>query len=114
MTREVFEGKYELDSLAAVLKLSNNYYQWTNDTACLRPDWIDAMTLVIDTVTVQQAGTAPTTLLAPCMVHKRKTHAPRMPCDADSRARGTVQAAKSRRPIRRTGSIALLRMPSTP
>ena len=57
MTREVFEGKYELDSLAAVLKLSNNYYQWTNDTACLRPDWIDAMSLVIDTITVQQQST---------------------------------------------------------
>jgi len=30
MTPRVFEGKYELDSLAAILKLSNQYYQYSN------------------------------------------------------------------------------------
>lgn len=34
MTPHVFEGKYELDSLAAALKLSYGYYNWTRDTSC--------------------------------------------------------------------------------
>ena len=31
MTPHVFEGKYELDSLAAILKLSRQYYQHSNN-----------------------------------------------------------------------------------
>ena len=54
MTLRLHEGKYELDSLAAVLKHFNNYYEWTGDRACFRPDWIDAMRLILDTITDQQ------------------------------------------------------------
>jgi len=54
MTDHLHEGKYELDSLAAVLKLSNNYYDYVGDMSCLRPDWINAMNLVIDTIIDQQ------------------------------------------------------------
>ena len=57
MTDHLHEGKYELDSLAAVLKLSNNYYDYVGDMSCLRPDWIDAMNLIIDTVIDQQIST---------------------------------------------------------
>ena len=54
MTLRLHEGKYELDSLAAVLKHFNRYYETTRDRACFRPDWIDAMRLILDTITDQQ------------------------------------------------------------
>jgi len=59
MTPGVFEGKYELDSLAAVLKSSNAYYNATGDTALLADDtWLSAMEKIMDTITVQQQSTA--------------------------------------------------------
>jgi meiotically up-regulated gene 157 (Mug157) protein len=57
MTRRLHEGKYELDSLAAVLKHFNSYYEWTGDSTCFRPDWIDAIKLILDTITDQQIST---------------------------------------------------------
>ena len=59
MTKHVFEGKYELDSLMAAIKLSYNYWNSTKDATCFLSDdtWHKAMTLVVATVTEQQKGT---------------------------------------------------------
>ena len=59
MTKSVFEGKYELDSLAAVLKSSYNYFNNTNDASLLlEEDWLAAMEKIMDTIVVQQQSTA--------------------------------------------------------
>jgi hypothetical protein len=62
MTPGVFEGKYELDSLAAVLKLSNRYYTLTHDVSVFdNPDgspYLAAVAKIIDIVTLMQASTA--------------------------------------------------------
>eukprot|EP01127_Copromyxa_protea_P000079 TRINITY_DN1007_c0_g1_i2.p1 TRINITY_DN1007_c0_g1~~TRINITY_DN1007_c0_g1_i2.p1 ORF type:complete len:466 (+),score=61.55 TRINITY_DN1007_c0_g1_i2:21-1418(+) len=60
MTPHVFEGKYELDSLVAVLKLSYGYYNWTRDTSCFALEgtkWLESVKLIISTVSRMQAGT---------------------------------------------------------
>jgi len=59
-TPMTFEAKYELDSLAAVLKLSWNYYNWTQDLDCF--DWKDytwqkSISTIINTIRSMQAGT---------------------------------------------------------
>ena len=58
---ELHEQKYELDSLAAVLKLAAAYYKETKDNDCfLQEDrgssWLDAMQLIVDTIVEQQKG----------------------------------------------------------
>ena len=59
MTKPVYEGKYELDSLAAVLKSSWNYFNNTGDMSLLQEDdWLSAMERIMDTITVQQQSTA--------------------------------------------------------
>jgi meiotically up-regulated gene 157 (Mug157) protein len=59
MTPAVFEGKFETDSLAAVLKSSWAYFNATADASLLaEPDWLSAMEAIIDTLTVQQKSTA--------------------------------------------------------
>ena len=61
MTPEVFEGKWELDSLAAALKLAFHYYNATQDHACFLEDdlWADAVKAIVSTITEQQQPTAP-------------------------------------------------------
>ena len=61
MTPSVFEGKYELDSLAAALKLAWHYYNATQDNTCLTEDntWTDAVSAILATMTVQQQSTQP-------------------------------------------------------
>jgi len=62
MTAEVFEGKYELDSLAAVMKLANTYWKETKDPLCFlkRQQWSEAMRLIISTIkSMQQATSTP-------------------------------------------------------
>ncbi|KAK4968670.1 hypothetical protein LTR66_001293 [Elasticomyces elasticus] len=47
--QSVFECKYELDSLAAFLEVSTNYYNATQDTAFFRKySWVDAVSAVVD------------------------------------------------------------------
>lgn len=38
----VFERKYEIDSLAAFLRLSNEYYKWSKSTEFVDIKWIEA------------------------------------------------------------------------
>eukprot|EP00128_Syssomonas_multiformis_P014788 Colp12_sorted_trinity150504_noHs@29573 len=56
MTPKVFEGKYELDSLAAFLKLSWQYFNETKDTSCFDADWLTAAETTIATIKKMQAG----------------------------------------------------------
>ena len=59
MTKPVFEGKYELDSLAAVLKSSWGYWSSTRDDSLMgEPEWLLAMDKIMDTIVVQQQSTA--------------------------------------------------------
>jgi meiotically up-regulated gene 157 (Mug157) protein len=60
MTKSVFEGKYELDSLAAFLKLSYGVYNWTGKSLnCVEKKkdmWFQAVNLTYHTIKTQQAG----------------------------------------------------------
>jgi len=59
MTPELHEGKYELDSLAAVLKLFNNYLSHGLDFSCIdaKAQWAQGMQVVLNTIRTQQAAT---------------------------------------------------------
>ena len=50
------ERKYELDSLCAVLRLSHGYWAATADATPFDADWAAAVRLILDTITVEQAG----------------------------------------------------------
>jgi uncharacterized protein len=61
MTRSVFEGKYEIDSLAAFLKLSYWYSRFNEDNGALErfadDRWLSAVEKVLDTVHTMQLDT---------------------------------------------------------
>ncbi|KAH3756433.1 glycoside hydrolase family 125 protein [Pelomyxa schiedti] len=57
MTGSVFEGKYELDSLANVMHLSYLYWKYTNDTSIFDSDWQASMDLIVQTIRYQQIST---------------------------------------------------------
>lgn len=57
MTTRVWEGKYELDSLAAFLKLSAAYHEHTLDDACFDSEWRDAVVAAVDTIEREQQST---------------------------------------------------------
>jgi len=50
-------GKYELDSLMAMLKLSYAYFNYSQDLGCFDSTWLNAVNLIIATVQAQQNGT---------------------------------------------------------
>ena len=52
----VHERKYELDSLCAVLRLGHGYWAATADATPFDDDWAAAVRLILDTITVEQAG----------------------------------------------------------
>ena len=57
MSWAVFESKYELDSVAAFLKLSNAVHNATGGTAdCFDETWERAVALALDTIEDQQVG----------------------------------------------------------
>eukprot|EP01111_Echinosteliopsis_oligospora_P011857 TRINITY_DN4003_c0_g1_i2.p1 TRINITY_DN4003_c0_g1~~TRINITY_DN4003_c0_g1_i2.p1 ORF type:complete len:474 (-),score=120.14 TRINITY_DN4003_c0_g1_i2:56-1477(-) len=59
MSSPLWEGKYELDSLVAFLRLSYWYYHYTNDSSFLSSDeWSSAVAKVIETIQVQTKSTA--------------------------------------------------------
>jgi meiotically up-regulated gene 157 (Mug157) protein len=55
----LFEGKYELDSLAWVMRLSTRYYEYTKDsTLCTDSEWKKAVWRMINAIVYQQNSTA--------------------------------------------------------
>jgi uncharacterized protein len=58
MTPDIFERKWEVDSLANVLRLSALYFNATGgDTTPYTPAWLAAVDLILDTFTAQQLDT---------------------------------------------------------
>jgi len=57
--KNVFECKYELDSLASFFKISRSYWELTGDNSFCRsgPDWIAAVVTVLDLLDAQSAST---------------------------------------------------------
>jgi uncharacterized protein len=53
----VFECKYELDSLAAFLRISNQYWVNTHNPAFLTPRWLSALDTVLDVLDSQSSPT---------------------------------------------------------
>jgi meiotically up-regulated gene 157 (Mug157) protein len=53
----VFESKFELDSLAAFLKISRKYIQISGDSSIITSEWKVALRKCIDVMILQQAGT---------------------------------------------------------
>jgi hypothetical protein len=59
MTPAIFERKWEVDSLANVLRLSALYYQASGgDLTPFNATWVAAVATILDTFTAQQADTA--------------------------------------------------------
>jgi uncharacterized protein len=58
MTALVFEGKYELDSLCSVLRVTNRLYNVTARRELLDADWQAAVVRIVDVMRYQQAATA--------------------------------------------------------
>lgn len=61
MTPEIFERKFEIDSLAAVLSLSYQYYNATGDETPFNDRWVRAVKLIISTARKNQIGSGPKT-----------------------------------------------------
>lgn len=57
MTKSVFEGKYEIDSPSAFLKLSYWYWRYSKSTEFMTADWLSAVDLVRSTLQTMQADT---------------------------------------------------------
>ncbi len=53
----VHERKYELDSLASVLRLAAGYYEATHDAAPFDTHFLFSLRVILDTIQAEQAGT---------------------------------------------------------
>lgn len=51
----IFERKYELDSLGSFLRLSDGYYQTTDDLSPFTGDWIKAVNKLIEVIHIEQS-----------------------------------------------------------
>lgn len=56
MLDDLHERKYELDSLCAVMRLANGYYEISKDASCFDERWHDAMRRIVATIRTEQAG----------------------------------------------------------
>jgi meiotically up-regulated gene 157 (Mug157) protein len=58
----VFEGKYEIDSISAFLKVSYWYWKYTDVTSFMTDEWFEGVTKVLDTIDVmiETDGETPT------------------------------------------------------
>jgi len=54
MTRDLWEGKYEIDSLAWVLKLSSHYIDRTKDDTVCTENWFKAINSILQVIRYQQ------------------------------------------------------------
>lgn len=57
MNNKIFEGKYELDSIAAVLKLSFAFFNATKNISPFNSNWLSAIDAIMNTIEYQQSGT---------------------------------------------------------
>ena len=53
----VFECKFELDSLAAFIKLSRSYIQNSRDFSILTSEWKETLSKCLQIIRIQQSGT---------------------------------------------------------
>ena len=63
MTCGLFEGKFEIDSLCSVLRLSSSLYEVTRDPSLLSPDWLKAVSVIYRVFKYQQSSTIDMTYL---------------------------------------------------
>lgn len=61
MENTIFERKYEIDSLGAVLKLSYKYFKSTNDMEPFDKDWVKAVKKIVNVVKDMQQETSTNT-----------------------------------------------------
>lgn len=58
MTPDIFERKYELDSLANTLRLASAYYNATGDVSPFDTLWVQGVQTILDVMVTQQQDTA--------------------------------------------------------
>jgi len=72
----VYEGKYEVDSLCSVIRTAFNYWNVTGDSSVFDDDWVNAMTLILDTFQYQQQSTEEEMCDSPQYQFQRETLEP--------------------------------------
>jgi meiotically up-regulated gene 157 (Mug157) protein len=87
----VHERKYELDSLASVLRLATGYFDATGDPAPFDREFLAALDRILDTIASEQAGT-------PEQIHPRYSFA-----RSTANALDTLPNGAHGNPCRRTG-----------